>query len=228
MATKSTSRQVERRDRRRQDILDTASQLFSRLGYENVTLRAIAEELGYAHATLYRYFPDKSSLLAEICRETFDLLMGEVDAPQATATNPEDRLFQTSRGFVRFGLEHPQHFRIVFFGPEDRNGIRAGEYIDQIGRPLFERLVAIFSECSKSAGFSAKTRVLDAHTWWSSLFGLTQVFITSGAIQSLSAHDRIVERLLEVMWSGLKTLATNPLKNSKTFRGAKLYPVTVM
>jgi AcrR family transcriptional regulator len=66
MVVKTTSRAPERRERRRQDILDTASRLFVQKGYESVTLRAIAEELGYAHAALYRYFPDKFSVLAEI------------------------------------------------------------------------------------------------------------------------------------------------------------------
>jgi AcrR family transcriptional regulator len=207
MKAQSTSRAGERRNRRRQEILNAASALFSQHGYENVTLRAIAEELGYAHAALYRYFPDKSSLLAEICRETFDLLTAEVDRLQTPDKNPEQRLFDTSRGFVRFGLTHPQHFRIVFFGPENRGGVRAGEYIEEIGKPLFERLVKIFVECSEAAGLRTSNRLLDAHTWWASLFGVTQVLITSGPVPSLSAHDEIVERLLHVLWGGLKALS---------------------
>jgi AcrR family transcriptional regulator len=202
MATKSTSRQVERRDQRRQDILNVASHLFSTLGYENVTLRAIAEEMGYAHATLYRYFPDKSHLLGEICRETFSLLISEIDLISEKNPEPVERLFETTRGFVRFGLKHPQHFRIVFFGPEDRNGIRAGELINEIGRPLFDRLVKIFRDCSDDR-LALSDPVLDAHTWWSSIFGITQVLITQGHLPHLSAPERVIERTIQVMWAGL-------------------------
>jgi hypothetical protein len=35
-------------------------------------------------------------------------------------------------------------FRNVFFGPENRNGIRAGQYINDIGAPLFGRFVQLF------------------------------------------------------------------------------------
>ena len=49
MQVKSFSRAAERRTERREQIVSTASQLFSERGYENVTLRAIAERLGYAH-----------------------------------------------------------------------------------------------------------------------------------------------------------------------------------
>ena len=207
MTTKSSSRQLERRDQRRQDIVDAASRLFSSLGYENVTLRAIAEERGYAHATLYRYFPDKSTLLAELCRETFALLVLDFDAIANATPDPVERLFQTSRGFVKFGLEHPQHFRIVFFGPEDRNGIRAGDYINEIGRPLFERVVEIYKACSTSSGVSLADPLLDAHTWWYSIFGLTQVLITQGNLPDVSVPERVVERSIQVMWAGLKTVS---------------------
>ena len=212
MKANSTSRAGERRDQRKQEILDAASALFSQKGYENVTLRAIAEKLGYAHAALYRYFPDKSSLLAEICHETFELLIAEIDSLQTPEKSPEQRLFDASRGFVRFGLTHPQHFRIVFFGPENRGGVRAGEYIEEIGRPLFERLVKIFIECSNATGLRTDNRVLDAHMWWSSLFGVTQVLITSGPVPSLSAQDDIVERLLQVLWEGLKAVSLEAAK----------------
>jgi hypothetical protein len=47
---------------------------------------------------------------------------------------------------------HPQQFRNVFFGPENRNGIRAGQYIDDIGRPLFQHSVQFFFEVAKDEG----------------------------------------------------------------------------
>lgn len=206
MNTKSSSRKEERRDQRRQDILDVASRLFSEKGYENVTLRAIANEMGYSHGTLYRYFPDKSHLLAEICRETFSLLIAEFDATAASASSPEDCLFQTSRDFVRFGQTYPQHFRVVFFGPADRNGIRSGEYIDEIGRPLFERLVELFDACVQSSGLRVSDPMLAAHTWWSTIFGLTMVFVVQGELPHFSATDSVVEQSIRIMWAGLNAV----------------------
>lgn len=202
---KTTSRATERRDQRRHDILETASALFSEHGYETVTLRAIAEKLGYAHAALYRYFPDKASLLAEICQQTFDRMLAEVDRLQNKYSDPEQTLLEVSRGFVKFCLNHPHHFRVVFLGPETRHGVRAGQYIDTIGRKLFDRLVQIFLACSEAIGLDAGSRLLDAQTWWVSLFGTTQVLITSGPVPSLSAHKALVERHMQAMWLGLKT-----------------------
>jgi len=214
MPIKSSSRAAERRTERRQQILDTASQLFSERGYENVTLRAIAEKLGYAHAALYRYFPDKASLLAEICREAFDQLIVDLDAHEVKAKGHEARLFAVSRGFVRFGLAHPHHFRVLFSGPENRNGIGGSEHINAIGRPLFERLMQAFVDCSEAAGLSKKSRMLDAQTWWISLFGTTHILVTSCAVIMPASSDELIRRHIEVMWKGFQA-ASRPASSKK-------------
>ena len=121
--------------------------MFADRGYEAVTLRAIAEEIGYTHAVIYQHFPDKWHILAELSRETIGLLIQNFDAIAAEHLAPKERLFATSRGLIQFCTAHPQHFRNVFFGPENRNGIRAGQYINDIGTPLFQRFVQLFFQC---------------------------------------------------------------------------------
>jgi AcrR family transcriptional regulator len=211
MQVKSFSRANERRTERRQQIMDTASQLFSERGYENVTLRAIAEKLGYAHAALYRYFPDKASLLAEICKQTFDQLIVELDAQQSLAQGPEAELLAVSLGFVRFGFAHPYHFQVVFSGPLSHGG--TNEHFDAIGRTLFDRLMQTFIACSKALGLSAKTRTLDANTWWTSLFGTTHILISSCAVISPASSDEVVRRHIQVMWQGFRTVG-RPVKTA--------------
>jgi AcrR family transcriptional regulator len=206
MQAKSFSRATERRAERRQQIASTASQLFSERGYENVTLRAIAEKLGYAHAALYRYFPDKAALLGEICKATFADLTVELDAQQTEAKGAEAQLLAISLGFVRFGLAHPHHFQVVFSSPLG-HGVGMSEHIEAIGKPLFARLMQAFLLCSEALGMSADTRNLDATTWWVSLFGTTHVLISSCGVIGPASNDEVLERHVEVMWRGFKTLA---------------------
>jgi AcrR family transcriptional regulator len=44
-------------------ILDTAAELFAEVGYESTTTNAIAERAGVSIGSLYRYFPDKETIL---------------------------------------------------------------------------------------------------------------------------------------------------------------------
>ena len=93
--------------------------MFADRGYEAVTLRAIAKEIGYTHAVIYQHFPDKSHILAELSRETIGLMIQNFDAIAAKHPAPKERLFATSRGLIQFCIAHPQQFRNVFFGPEN-------------------------------------------------------------------------------------------------------------
>ena len=66
VASTSPSRRVERKERLRGEILAAASKMFADRGYEAVTLREIAKEIGYTHAVIYQHFPDKWHILAEL------------------------------------------------------------------------------------------------------------------------------------------------------------------
>jgi AcrR family transcriptional regulator len=202
MPVRTTSRAPERRERRRQDILDTASRLFVQKGYESVTLRAIAQELGYAHAALYRYFPDKFSVLAEICRQTFAQLLAEVSELQSQPGDRQEVLFKTSRHFVAFAMNYPHHFRTVFMGSGDWGEVKSGQYIDAVGRECFDALVQTFqiawSSRNKTDG------LLQAHTWWMSLFGTAQVFLASGEDAHLSDRESLLELQMAALWRGLQ------------------------
>lgn len=202
MAVKTTSRAPERRERRKQDILDTASRLFVRNGYESVTLRAIAEELGYAHAALYRYFPDKFSVLAEICKQTFAQLQAEVSELQSQPGDRQEILFETSRHFVAFAMNHPHHFRTVFMGSGGWGEVQSGQYIDAVGRECFAALVQSFQVAWASR--HKTDGLLEAHTWWVSLFGTAQVFLASGEDANLSNRQSLLELQMTALWRGLQ------------------------
>jgi AcrR family transcriptional regulator len=205
MSARTTSRALERREQRRQDIVDTASKLFVQNGYESVTLRAIAEELGYAHATLYRYFPDKFSVLAEICRQTFAQLLTQVHELQAQIVDERELLFETSRRFIAFALTHPHHFRTVFMGTGNWGGVDSGKYIDAVGRDCFAALVKVFQSSWHLNHETAGT--LEAHVWWVSLFGTAQVFLASGEDANLSNRQTLLEVQLSALWNGLQRQA---------------------
>lgn len=55
-------------------ILDTAADLFARLGYENTSTNAVAERAGISIGSLYRYFPDKDAILRALARRYHEQL----------------------------------------------------------------------------------------------------------------------------------------------------------
>src|SRR6202012_3797730 len=184
--------------------------MFADRGYEAVTLRAIAKEIGYTHAVIYQHFPDKAHILAELSRETIGLLIQNLDAIAAKHLRPKDRLFAPSRGLIQFCIAHPQQFRNVFFGPENRDGIRAGQYIDDIGRPLFQRFEQLFFEGARGEGLPGKDDIVVAHTWWYAIFGLATLMVIQGVVPDLPDQTLVVEQTIATLWAGVQVVPRLP------------------
>jgi len=216
----SPSRRAERKERLRSEILAAASKMFADRGYEAVTLREIAKEIGYTHAVIYQHFPDKAHILAELSRETIGLLIQNFDATAAQHLRPKERLFATSRGLIEFCTAHPQQFRNVFFGPENRNGIRAGQYIDDIGKPLFQRFVQLFFEVARDEGLPNKDDMVVAHTWWYTIFGLATLMVIQGVVPDRPDQSVVVEQTIATLWAGVKAVPRLP-KSAITKRSSR-------
>jgi AcrR family transcriptional regulator len=194
----------------RGEILAAASKMFADRGYEAVTLREIAKEIGYTHAVIYQHFPDKWHILVELSRETIGLMVQNFDEITSKHPLPKERLFATSRGLIQFCTAHPQQFRNVFFGPENRNGVRAGQYIDHLGRPLFERFVQLFFDVAREEGLPNKNDTVVAHTWWYSIFGLATLMVIQGVVPDLPDQTLVVEQMIATLWAGIQAVPRLP------------------
>src|SRR5262245_55785796 len=110
----------ERRARALQDtrdrILDAAREMFVKDGVEAVTMRAIAERIEYTPTAIYHHFRDKNALLRELAEHDLHAL---VQAFQRIGKieDPVERLRRIGLAYIRFGLENPNHYRVLFMPP---------------------------------------------------------------------------------------------------------------
>jgi AcrR family transcriptional regulator len=108
---------TERRERERHEartkILDAARELFAREGYDAVTMRRIADAIEYSPTAIYLHFKDKETLIRELCEEDFASL---AKAFQKIAKEPDplERLRKIGMAYVDFGIEKPNHYRLMF------------------------------------------------------------------------------------------------------------------
>lgn len=65
-ASRSSGRVERRRDRRKSEIVATATRLLSAGGYHRMSLEDVAEQTDIAKATLYHYFSSKDELVAAV------------------------------------------------------------------------------------------------------------------------------------------------------------------
>lgn len=111
----------ERREREREEvrtrILDAARELFASEGVESVTMRRIAERIEYSPTAIYFHFKDKEALLVELCDCDFRAIAQQFTRI-ATIADPLERLRATGMAYVEFGLNNPNHYRVMFMTPK--------------------------------------------------------------------------------------------------------------
>src|SRR5215217_4652815 len=87
MAYRATERTERKRAAARESIVTAARELIARGGYGEAQVAAVAARAGVATGSVYRHFPSKADLFAEVFR---GVSQREVDAARAAAAAVED------------------------------------------------------------------------------------------------------------------------------------------
>jgi AcrR family transcriptional regulator len=99
----------------RERILREARELFTTYGYRALTMRSIAKAMGYSHGALYYHFNDKAEMCYALIKEDFSALLHRqreiMTRDQGLGINLLHKLMMD---FIRFGLDNPHHYEIMF------------------------------------------------------------------------------------------------------------------
>ncbi|WP_456276362.1 TetR/AcrR family transcriptional regulator [Bacillus sp. AK128] len=98
----------------REMILSIARIQFSEKDFEQVSMRAIAKELGCTHGSLYYHFKNKAELFYAIVEESFHVLNKRLEE---TLNDPQDhdvQLYLVYLRFIEFGLDHQSQYELMF------------------------------------------------------------------------------------------------------------------
>lgn len=92
---------------RREQILDTAAELFAARGFHGVSVADIGEACGISGPALYKHFAGKEDLLAQTLTSISERLLSEGRRRRAEAADPAAALDALIAWQVEFALTHP-------------------------------------------------------------------------------------------------------------------------
>src|SRR5215211_7525579 len=81
---------------------------------DSVSIRAIADAVGVTPPSIYLHFPDKESLILAVSERHFETFDSAIEEAGASIEDPVESLRRRGRAYVRFGLENPEPYRILF------------------------------------------------------------------------------------------------------------------
>lgn len=196
---------TERREREvaefRAQVLRAARRIVLKEGFAALTMRKIADAIEYAPGTIYLYFESRDAIAFELCRAGFEAFLAAL-LPAGSIADPVERLHELGRRYIRFGLENPETYRLIFMDdPKYASSVfqEDAEAPDSPGMRALGLLVSIFSELreAKRLAIDAEPHAL-AEMIWAAVHGIVSIKI---------ACDRFprtpTDELLTVMTDGL-------------------------
>lgn len=100
-------------------MLDAARQLFLANGYEGLSLRQVAEQIGYTPTTIYLYFEDKDDLLFAVVDQAYDQFTVDLQRAYDSTADPRERLRALAEAYIAFGRRNPEAYQVMFMQRPD-------------------------------------------------------------------------------------------------------------
>lgn len=137
-----TDRKQREFERREEDILDAALELFSQPGWDSVTVQQIAKSADIGKGTVYKHFASKDELVFRLMLRFYQGLLGRLQEQVAPDMNFLDFFRKVIRTAFHYHLENKEYRYIV----EHANGIDFKERADEAWRESFNRLDQAFDD----------------------------------------------------------------------------------
>jgi AcrR family transcriptional regulator len=99
--------------KRQEEILDKAADLFAQYGYFDTDTQFLADELRVGKGTLYRYFPHKEELFLAAVDRVMQQLHEQVDHAMAEAQDPIDRIRRAVWAHLAFFADHSRYVELL-------------------------------------------------------------------------------------------------------------------
>src|SRR5258708_6920171 len=101
------------RERRREEILVAATQLFAGQGFSDADTQDLADRLGVGKGTLYRYFRTKRELFLAAADRVMRELRLAIDAKMLAVADPLEGIAQAVRTYLDFFATHPEFVELL-------------------------------------------------------------------------------------------------------------------
>lgn len=190
----------ERREREKQElrqaILDAAQELFLAHGYEGLSMRLVAERIGYSPTTIYLYFADKDDLLFAVMDHAYDRFTGDLERAFAATEEPLARLRALARAYLSFAQQNREAYQMIFMQrPDFLLKWKAGTRQPRAASlAILQRAI----EQAQAAGaIRAGAVETQSDVFWAAMHGAASLAIAMPQLFGRGNHEQAFEAVLD-------------------------------
>jgi AcrR family transcriptional regulator len=200
-------------------ILDAARDLFVAEGYQNVSIRKIAEKIEYSPAAIYGYFASKDDIFLALAEEGFRLLLA-CEQDSGAEVPSIDSIRTGFQRFYEFSKTHPEYFALMFV---DRSVPKISRDWNRFGfvHDMRQTMAAGIQSVIDAGDFPPGTRP-------DSVFRILMAAVHGAAVMRLCERlgpgedaDALARDTLEAALTGLRAGITHTFQPEACDRGSR-------
>jgi AcrR family transcriptional regulator len=191
-------------DALRKKIIDAASDILVKEGYDSLSIRKIANKIEYSPGIIYHYFKDKADIITSVAEEGYGRILKSLSEVPVDIENPDKSIEHTFRVYIELMLKIPQQFRAVLMndieGIQDKvNILREGVSKERKSLQGLCKLIELGIEKGK---FRELDIELTAQIIWTSTHGLLGRLILEKDV-TIKQQERLINHHFDILINGL-------------------------
>ncbi len=160
----------------------------------------VADAVDRTPPSIYLHFATKDELIHAVCERQFDALAELFTAELEGVDDPVDRIEVMARAYVRFAVDHPEEYRVIFMQSSKHHD----ENIDELQMvACFGMLIEAVQTCIDSGRFVVADAGLVAISMWATVHGLASLWIAHDDGETWPSLDAAVDQCLAQNLHGL-------------------------
>lgn len=165
------SRKERQKEELKARILEAARTLFIERGFDETSIRNIAEKIEYSPTTIYLYFKDKDDIFYALHQEGFVILNQYFRTLQNVA-DPFERLKAICKSYINFSLENREFYDLMFISRSPIKALEEDKEKWVEGHKAFGALLGTVQECIALGYFEGMDPEILSFTCWSMVHGV--------------------------------------------------------
>ncbi len=188
----ATEKRLKQKEEVRHSILNATREIVLREGWQAVSIRKIADAIGYSLPVVYTHFESKDAILEEFVKLGFSMLNESTATAKTKSTSPEQQLTEIAIAYFEFAFAKREYYQMMFgLGMPSCERAKQISEIGDFGSLVVDTIQNIHPPLNDT-----ETIRLKFHTFWSILHGLTAINMvnmtaTPNEMQQLVLQDAI-------------------------------------
>ena len=202
----TNERKERERENRRELILNTAEEIITNDGIDNISIRKIASKIEYSPAIIYYYFKNKDEIINSLMAKSYKRILSTLACENLSEKNPKEKLKEGLKNYIVMALSIPLEYKTIMLSSSQsilkhtsvlfKGAAQKREAIDL----LCKQLMDFYLDNPKDESYIELT----AQVLWSSIFGLIIRIIIEEDLDIVQ-KEILIESQVNILIKGITT-----------------------